>query len=155
MCWCLSVPGCPLDKIDQILNGRKINAGAEDTEAESAWYVNNLSYVNSLSSERQRDFCSRIESPGTCIWTFKRYSLCPDPIATIILQSMHFIFAHNEPLTKEHLWKNTRKPIPSSIHLLQKNLKLWISESLIFFSDLFGWLPSRHVEQGWKKTAFG
>lgn len=55
MDWCLSVPGCPLDKIDQILNDRKINAGAENTEAESAWYVNNLSYVNSLSSERQRD----------------------------------------------------------------------------------------------------
>ena len=55
MSWCLSVPGYPLDKVDKILKRRKINADARNTEAESAWYVNELSYVNNLSSERQRD----------------------------------------------------------------------------------------------------
>lgn len=44
-----------MDKVDKILNGRKINADAQNTEAESAWYVNKLPYGNNLSSERQRD----------------------------------------------------------------------------------------------------
>lgn len=150
MDWCLSVPGCPLDKIDQILNDRKTNAKQKTLRLKvpGMWITSHMWTAWVL---RDRETCSRIESPGTCTWTFKGYSLCPDPTATNILQSMHFIFAHNKLLNKGTFVKEYQEVHPL-IHSFTAEY-LWSSESLYF--QPIRLTPSRHMEQGWKRTAFG